>query len=222
MSRRTGLVSGAVNEANTEPIWCAMRHSLRSTFYTLGIIVVTSAAVGCSNHSATENEQGIPTGSASAQIPPASATPLAKADSYRKTRRPGPEATAISLTDITVSRQSDHDQAVLGFTGTAMPGWAVQYVDTPIQNGTGATLELPGQSRLEVLVLETPAPFTSSTGYTGPPVVFGNATPQIDTVQYSAQAAGITQVFVNLKGVKPAFTVSALSNPTRIVIDVAD
>jgi hypothetical protein len=206
-----------------ERIRCVMRTSLRSTVYVLGIVVLTSVAVGCSNRGSADNGSSATSDPSAVQSVSTSAPdPLAEANVDRKTRRPDPDATAITLTNIAVTRQDDHDQVVLSFTGSATPGWAVQYVDTPIQNGTTDPLKLPGQSRLEVLVLETPSPFSNPAGYTGPPVVFDNDTPQINTVQFASQASGITQLFVTLNGVKPKFNVSSLADPTRIVIDVAN
>jgi hypothetical protein len=205
-----------------EPIWFAVMNSVRSMAPLVVVAVLGAATAGCSNYSSADDEAAASADSSSVQAATSATPPLAAAGTDRKIRRPDPDATAIALTDIAVERQGDHDQAVLGFTGAAVPGWAVQYVDTPIQNGTGEALPLPGQSILEVLVLETPGPFTNAVGYSGPPVVFNEDTPQINTVQFAAQGAGITQVFITINGNRPPFAVSSSSNPTRIVIDVAD
>lgn len=199
--------------------WCAVRVGCRTVSYLLGCLFLVSAVVGCSsNGSAAQGDSPDQTSPVNAST----TVPLAETNIERKTRRPDPDATAIALTSFAVSRAGNHDQAVLTFAGAAVPGWSVQYVDAPVRNGTGEALQLPGQSWLEVLVLETPGPFTNPAGYTGPPVVFDNDTPQINTIQFAAQAAGITQLFVNINGARPNFSVSALTNPTRIVIDVAD
>ncbi len=199
---------------------CTMRASRRTAAYLAPLVCVATLASGCTN-AVSAGESTAPMTS-SAPTTAAQPVPLRQAGIGRKTRRPDAEALAISMTSMAVTRQGDHDSAVLTFTGTAVPGWTAQYVTTPLQNGTGQVLALPGTSVLEVLILETPSPFSSPAGYTGPPVVFDQATPQINTVQFSAQGAGITQVFVTINGNQPAFDVTALKNPTRIVIDVAD
>jgi hypothetical protein len=198
---------------------CTVRRNRRAAAYLAPLACLAILASGCSN-AVSAGESTAPM--TSTRTTAAQPVPLQQAGIGRKTRRPDAEALAISMTAMAVTRQGDHDQAVLTFTGTAVPGWTAQYVTTPLQNGTGQVLALPGQSILEVLILETPSPFSSPAGYTGPPVVFDQATPQINTVQFSAQGAGITQVFVTINGNQPAFDVTALTNPTRIVIDVAD
>ena len=146
---------------------------------------------------------------------------LANAGVVRKTRLPDPGAVAISLSSITVSRQGDHDEAIFEFTGTSIPGWAVQSVAAAVQNGTHDILPIPGQSILEVLIFEAPGPFTASKTYTGPPVVSNPDSSQITMVQYATYGKGVTQAFIGLNSVQPAFAVSALTDPTRIVVDVA-
>ena len=181
--------------------YVAMRPSLCRSASLLGFICVISVAVGCSEGQSL-------TGQTDAGI-------------GRKTRMPDPSAVAISLTNITVSNQGDHDQAVFEFTGNGIPGWAVHFVDDAVQNGTGDKLPVPGRSILEGLILEAPSPFTPPKTYTGPPVVSTPNTSQITLVQYATYAKGITQAFIGLNGVEPDFSVSALTDPTRIVVDVA-
>ena len=123
--------------------------------------------------------------------------------------------------NITVSNQGDHDEAIFEFTGTSIPGWAVQFVAHAVLNGTRDMLPIPGQSILEVLIFEAPGPFTAPKTYTGPPVVSNPDSSQIIMVQYATYGKGVTQAFIGLNGVQPAFSVSALTDPTRIVVDVA-
>lgn len=203
-----------------------MRTCIRRSAYLLGIMCLISATVSCSvRHpfAAQTDVQNSVTGAPAAEssVDPPPQQSLAEAGVVRKTRLPDPGAVAISLSSITVSRQGDHDQAIFEFTGTSIPGWAVQLVADAVQNGTRDTLPIPGQSILEVLIFETPGPFTAPKTYTGPPVVSNPDSSQIIMVQYATYGKGVTQAFIGLNGVQPAFSVSALTDPTRIVVDVA-
>ena len=198
-----------------------MRTRLHPLAQLTWLIFAVSAAVACSNaHQAAE-----PAAPANSHADSSTAQPsvgsLADAGPDRKTRVPDPDAVAISLTNITVNRQGDHDQAVFAFTGTSIPGWDVHYVDRAVQNGTGQILPIEGQSLIEVLIRETPGPFGTAEKYTGPSAVPGQDTTNINAVHYSAAGRGMTQAFISLNKPESAFTVSALSNPTRIVVDVA-
>jgi hypothetical protein len=147
---------------------------------------------------------------------------LAAAGMTPKTSRPEPGAIAVALTSITVDRAGDHDRAIFEFTGTAAPGWAVQYVTRAIDNDTGTALAIPGESVLEVLLLDSASSVQPGTSYAGPRFVSATNAAQIELVRYTTARAGVTQAFIGIAGHEPAFTVSALSSPTRIVVDVAD
>jgi hypothetical protein len=197
-----------------------MRPSLCRSASLLGFICVISMMVSCSEGQSLTGQTDAPSTVGGALSVDSPSQSLADAGIGRKTRLPDPGAVAISLTNITVSNQGDHDQAVFEFTGNSIPGWAVQYVAYAVTNGTQNRLPIPGQSILEVLIVEAPGPFTASETYTGPPVVSNPDTPQINVVQYATYGKGITQAFIGLNGVPP-FSVSALTDPTRIVVDVA-
>lgn len=203
-----------------------MRTSIRRSAYLLGIMCLISATVSCSVRHPFAAQTDVPnsvTGAPAAEssVDPPPQQSLGEAGVVRKTRSPDPGAVAIWLTSITVSRQGDYDQAIFEFTGTSIPGWAVQSVADAVQNGTRDILPIPGQSILEVLIFEAPGPFTAPKTYTGPPVVSNPDSSQIIMVQYATYGKGVTQAFIGLNGVQPAFSVSALTDPTRIVVDVA-
>lgn len=203
-----------------------MRTCLRRSAYLLGIMCLVSATVGCSVSHPFAAQTDVPNSvtdaptAESSQAPPPQQSP-ADAGVVRKTRVPDPGAVAISLSSITVNSQVDRDEAIFEFTGTSIPGWAVQSVGEAVQNGTHDILPIPGRSILEVLIFEAPSPFTAAETYTGPPVVSNPDGSQIIMVQYATYGKGVTQAFIGLNAPQPAFSVSALTNPTRIVVDVA-
>ena len=199
----------------------AMRPSLRRSASLLGFICVISVTISCSEGQSLTGQTDVPSSVSGGPSVDSPSQSLANAGIARKTRLPDPGAVAISLTNITVSNQGDHDEAVFEFTGNSIPGWAVQFVAHAVPNGTRDMLPIPGQSILEVLILETPGPFTAPKTYTGPPVVSNPDSSQINMVQYATYGKGVTQAFIGLNGVQPAFSVSALTDPTRIVVDVA-
>jgi hypothetical protein len=185
------------------------------------LLCLTSAAAGCggqlpfsgqgeTSHASTGDTSVIQT---SQRFP-------AGAGVARNTRAPDPNAVAVSLRAITISQELDHDEVVFELTGSSIPGWVVQYVAAAAQKGTGDIISIPGQSILEVLMIATPGPFAAAE-YSGPVVVANQESPQVNVVQYSAAQSGVTQAFIGLNGTQPAFSVTALTDPVRIVIDVA-
>src|SRR5690348_2612449 len=97
-----------------------MKTNLRVAAYLLGLLCVVSATNGCSGERPFSGHAGAPTSVTSSASPQPSGNlapqqPLSEAGIVRKTRKPDPGALAVSLTNITVSNQGDHDEAVFEF-----------------------------------------------------------------------------------------------------------
>jgi len=196
-------------------IW-PVSHPSRAAACLFAVVFAVSAVAGCGNSDTSDDPDPVTTTSLS----PAQVVVAAGVD--RKTRSPDGDAVAIVLTGITLSRQDGFDRVVFEYTGTATPGWAVQYIDKAIQNGTGQALLVPGQSLLEVLIREAVSPFDAGAkAYPGPPIVRDPAAKAVLEVHYSTVLRGVTQAFIGLNSFQPDFNVTALSNPTRIVVDIA-
>lgn len=136
-------------------------------------------------------------------------------------------ATPINPSPLVATRTGQHpcwDRVAFQIAGSVGAGWDVQYVDTVVQDGSGAPLTVPGGARLAV-VLHHPSsdeqgvptypqrsgPVADVTGYrTLRSVVFGDSFDDYTTLGVGVRA-------------RLPFRVFALAGPggdTRIVLDV--
>ena len=108
---------------------------------------------------------------------------------------------------------------VYEFGGTGTPGWTVRYVDRAVQDGSGYPIEVPGQSILEVSLTGTGYPFdTGVDEYSGPNPLAGSGV--VEDVRIATVFEGVTQSFVGLSDTPRPVSVSLLSDPVRVVVDL--
>lgn len=138
-----------------------------------------------------------------------------------KNRTPDPAAVGIGLTGISAARGDSADRVVLEFTGAATPGWAVHYVNQAIQNSTQQVYPVDGRTVIEVLVREAASPFVSGVPpFAGPETLTDPTLTAIGQIRYAGTVRGVTQVFLGLTTPQVGFRVSALADPTRVVVEV--
>ncbi|WP_330181313.1 hypothetical protein OHB26_33825 [Nocardia sp. NBC_01503] len=162
-------------------------------------------------------------GGTSAPPGPRPTTTAAPVDEFvPKTRTPDPAAVGIGLTNISLSATDKADRVTFQFTGAAVPGWAVHYVKQAVSNtSTQSEFPVTGQSIIEVLIREAANPFESGVPpYSGPPIVTDPDLRTIGEVRYASALRGVTQAFIGLATPQRAFRVTALTDPTRIVVEV--
>ncbi|MET8777661.1 hypothetical protein AB0H49_12160 [Nocardia sp. NPDC050713] len=129
---------------------------------------------------------------------------------------------ALTVTDLRIGHHSGFDRVVYDLGGTGTPGWIVQYTDQAVQDGSGNVLEVAGQSVLEVQITGSAYPFDSGvTPYSGPDPATDPSAPGIAGVYRTTVFEGTTQSFIGVNADRPAFSVTTLSDPTRLVIDIA-
>ncbi|GGN74858.1 AMIN-like domain-containing (lipo)protein [Nocardia rhizosphaerihabitans] len=129
---------------------------------------------------------------------------------------------ALTVTDIRVGRQEGFDRVVFALGGTGTPGWRVEYTDRAVQDGSGKTVDVAGSSILEVRILGSVYPFESTVpAYSGPDPVTDPGVPGITGVYKTLVYEGATQSFIGVDADRPPFTVTALTNPPRLVVDIA-
>jgi hypothetical protein len=137
----------------------------------------------------------------------------------------GPEhpGNRLTVVDVRVARQDGYDRVVYELAGDGEPGWRVEYVDEARAQGSGDEVPLPGDSRLEVTVLGVGYPGdTGIAPYDGPERRSGQDTAHVTHVWAGFVYEGRHQSFVGLAGPPRPFRVFALSDPTRLVVDVRD
>ncbi|MEU8896461.1 hypothetical protein [Nocardia sp. NPDC048505] len=186
---------------------------MRNTMLVL-IAVSATLLAGCDNRG-TETTSPDTTSTfidAPAQVP---------GDALPKRQAPSGDA-GLTVTGIRIGPQPGFDRVVYDLGGRGAPGWTVQYADRAVQDGSGKAVEVAGRSILEVQITGSAYPFDSGVEpYAGPDPATDPGAPGIAGVYGSAVYEGTTQSFIGVQADRPAFTVSTLSNPTRLVIDIA-
>jgi hypothetical protein len=125
----------------------------------------------------------------------------------------------LVLVDVRVAKHVGFDRIVLEFAGTGSPGWQVNYVDEAILDGSGEVVALGGDSTLDVYASGTtydPTDPYRGRGHLEPPTGSG-----LEDVYVVGTFEGNTQVLVGTPGDPAPFRVFALTQPARLVIDVA-
>ncbi|MFN0283144.1 MAG: hypothetical protein ACKVZ6_14395 [Kineosporiaceae bacterium] len=137
----------------------------------------------------------------------------------------GPTAPAAVLTVIRTADRGSYDRVVLEFN-RPFGGYTVQYVDELTEDPTGDPVELAGSAVLAVVVqgaTRNNAFQTSDTTpletYAGPQRVSPNL-PNVKEVADAGDFEAVLSFGVGL-GAKTGFRVLKLSDPARLVIDVA-
>ncbi|MEV0245081.1 hypothetical protein AB0H76_00680 [Nocardia sp. NPDC050712] len=142
-------------------------------------------------------------------------------DALPKQQAPAGDA-GVTVTGIRIGRQPGYDRVVYDLGGRGAPGWNVQYADRAVQDGSGRAIPVAGQSILQVQITGSAYPFDSGVEpYAGPDPATDPNAPGIAGVYGSAVYEGTTQSFIGVNADRPPFTVSTLSNPQRLVIDIA-
>lgn len=150
------------------------------------------------------------------------AAPGAKpADPAPKGEMPGDtaEAARLTVTEIRVGEHQGKDRIVFELGGDGTPGYTVDYVDAPAQQGSGNPVEVAGDSFLQVMIGNQTLP---GDGLTEVPVgtVSADEASGVAGVAFAGQFEAQAQAVIGLKGTGRAFTAFVLQNPTRVVVDV--
>lgn len=126
----------------------------------------------------------------------------------------------LVLMDVRVAEHESFDRIVLEFTGTGIPGWAVNYVDEAVLDGSGEVVTLGGDAVLDIYASGTTWP--ASDYYSGPSQFEPENGGDVNDVHVGGTFEGYTQVLAGIDGAPVPFRVFALSDPSRLVVDVVD
>jgi hypothetical protein len=215
------------------------------------LLVLLLVLAACSSGQAADNESAAASPDAPELSSPAPPAPAAPESSDRATTDlvdgseavPGAfegstETTSTSgfpdsnaqgvayLTDVRVGRHPAFDRVVWEFDGDR-PAYRAGYVPRPItEDGSGEPIEVRGDAVLQIIF--TPASGTDLTGEDPQPVYQGP-----ERLDAARAGAAVVEELVQTGdfeaalgwavgiGRKAPFTVSELSDPTRVVIDIA-
>lgn len=140
--------------------------------------------------------------------------------------RSGPSSGPIPAlhTDLRVACQGSSSRVVFEFADGAMPEWSVEYVDPPIiEDPTGDEVAVAGGAFLNVRMFpawgnDFEQPDYPAT-YTGPTRLTGGCVGSLELVRTGAFEA-VYSWAIGVPSRQP-FTVTTLSGPSRLVIDIA-
>ncbi|MFI2284226.1 AMIN-like domain-containing (lipo)protein [Nocardia beijingensis] len=184
----------------------------------LMVAAATALLAGCGDGESAPGLPAAPTTATPAEV----AQAPAPGDAAPKEGKPSGDA-ALTVTDVRLGRQSGFDRVVYELGGVGTPGWIVRYTDRAVQDASGNPVDVAGRSILEVRILGSAYPFDSGvTPYEGPDPAVNPAVPGIAGVYRTTVFEGVTQSFIGVQSDRPAFTVTTLSNPTRLVVDIAE
>ncbi len=124
----------------------------------------------------------------------------------------------LSVTGARVGEHPGYDRVVFDFAGTGTPGWTVRFTDDPRRDGSGEPVSIPGTSIIEVVL--------TGLGYpddTGHPAFVGvvDGVGGLTRVDVGGVFEGQALAFIGTNATNPGVRVSALSSPTRLVVDIA-
>src|SRR6478609_6800756 len=128
-----------------------------------------------------------------------------------------PSADALlTVTDVRVARHEGFDRVVLEMGGTGTPGWRVEYVDQPQDDGSGNPVDVDGDAFLQVMVSGSGYPiYTAGEEDDGPnPVEADDGV--VEEVLLRGVFEGYTQSFVGVDDERRPFRVFALEDPVRV------
>lgn len=125
----------------------------------------------------------------------------------------------LTVTDIRVGHHEGYDRVVFELGGEGTPGWRVEYVDQPVEDGKGTVLDVEGDAYLQVMISGSGYPMdTGVEEYSGTnPIDVEDG--EIEEVLMRGVFEGYTQAFVGVDEQRP-FRAFLLEDPARVVVDV--
>ncbi|MGY1750254.1 AMIN-like domain-containing (lipo)protein [Modestobacter sp. SYSU DS0511] len=128
-------------------------------------------------------------------------------------------AEGLTATSVRIGDHEGFERVVFELAGTGTPGWQVEYVDQPTSQGKGAPVDVPGEAYLQVVLTGTSYPYdTGAEELARGPV--GSGTGPVEGVVYDGTFEGQSLAWIGVSDRLP-FRASALSDPARLVVDVA-
>ncbi len=160
-----------------------------------------------------------PTPETSTTNTPTNGAPAFAENTKRQSRRAS-GGWDLVLVDVRVAEAEGFDRIVLEFSGTATPGWVVNYVDDAELEGSGERVALGGSATLDIYASGTTWPAPNY--YSGPSQFTPENGGDVSDVYVGGTFEGYTQVLAGIDGDPVPFRVFALTAPSRLVIDVVD
>jgi hypothetical protein len=190
---------------------------------TLTLLLAASCSPGRSHKPAsattTTSSSVVTTSTSSA---PATTVPFD--GSTRATSSPGDTSSTAYLRTVSVTHDGAIDRVTFEFEGNRHPGLALEYVDHPVADGSGAAVPVRGGATLKVRF--EPASTSDLTGesprrvYNGPDHVTGTSTAVTEVVE-GGDFEGVLTWFIGVATRAPFRIVPAPSTSARVTIELA-
>ncbi|MGB3256965.1 MAG: hypothetical protein WBG89_12170 [Ornithinimicrobium sp.] len=123
-------------------------------------------------------------------------------------------------TTVRIGSYADFDRVVFDFEGQGTPGYRVSYVDSAVQDGSGATIDVDGDAILQVVMTGTRYPAEDEAYEGGPGTYSLDASEEVEQVRLSGTFEGTTQAFIGIDDEDTPFRAFILSEPARLVVDI--
>lgn len=131
--------------------------------------------------------------------------------------QPGDGPTVV--TALRIGGHDGFDRVVFEVSGSAVPGWDVAYTDAPTQAGSGKPIDVPGAAFLRVSLTGITNPYEAPDVDELDRGTVTSQTPVVAGVGYDSVFEGQALAYVGVAAQTP-FRVYALSNPSRVVVEV--
>lgn len=131
-----------------------------------------------------------------------------------------PERAQLVVSEIRMGDYQGKDRVVFELEGTGTPGYSVDYVDAPAQQGSGFPVEVSGDSFLQVMIRDQVLPTETDLEEVPVGVMTGDAAAGVTGVAFAGQFEGQAQAVIGLDGTDRSFSAFLLQNPTRLVVDI--
>jgi hypothetical protein len=124
-------------------------------------------------------------------------------------------------TSVRIGAHEDYDRVIFDLEGEGSPGYSVSYIQDAVESGSGAVLDVDGDAVLQVVISGTRYPGEDEMYEGGPGVYSLDAAQAVEEVRLSGTYEGRTQAFIGVDDADTPFRVFTLSDPARLVVDVA-
>jgi hypothetical protein len=179
----------------------------------------TSEAGASSSAATDEPSKGAASESTAAAADGTGDAPDFSADTEADTEEASADA-SVTVSAIRIGGHDGFDRVVFEVGGTGTPGWDVRYVEAASSQGSGDPVDVAGDAVLQVTLTGAGYPYdTGVEEYAGGPLT-GSDTSVVTEVVWDATFEGTSSAFVGTAAQTP-FRVYALTNPARVVVEVA-
>ncbi|KGH48077.1 hypothetical protein IN07_04335 [Modestobacter caceresii] len=211
-----------------------MRRSARVT-RSAGLAVALLLVAGCAAQPGTDSTASTADASFSAAPETGGTTEPTPTTTTAEAESPAPEFPAdtsadtaepvdpegLTVTEVRAAPHEGFERVVFELAGSGTPGWRVEYVDAPSSQGSGDAVAVPGSAFLQVTLQGTSYPYETGAEEVARGPVSVSGTDTVQGVVYDATFEGTSVAWIGTSAEVP-FRVSALSDPTRLVVEVAD